>query len=163
MTTQPDPTRTVHFRLADALEGWSRMSDKPGRNRASLKTIVEDPRYPDLRGSYVVTVLFAWCWIGVFFMFSLGFIGVPARLIFGVEVGNVVLAALLAASFFCLTGCVNAFWRRYWYLPQARRRLDRDGLDSEGYATSMRRMLPRNSSLVWQSIVGLLTLVAGVA
>ena len=162
--TPPDPTRTVHFVLADALETWTKMSDKDPGVIPSLDTILlRYERDLTLRRHYVEAVLFAWCWIGVFFMFSLGFIGVPVRLVFGAGPGNVVGAALLAVSFFCLTGCINAFWRRQWYVLQARRRLDRDGPDSEGYAKSMRRMLPRNSSLIWQSAVGILTFLIAVA
>jgi hypothetical protein len=47
----------------------------------------------------------------------------------------------------------------YWYVPQARRRARKDGVDSKRFANSMRRTLPRNSSLIFQLAVAAVTIL----
>jgi hypothetical protein len=47
----------------------------------------------------------------------------------------------------------------YWYVPQARCRARKDGVESKRFAISMRRTMPRNSSLIFQSAVAILTLI----
>jgi hypothetical protein len=47
----------------------------------------------------------------------------------------------------------------YWYVPQARRRARKDGIDSKRFATAMRRTLPRNSSLIFQLAAAVLTIL----
>ena len=161
-----DPTRTVHFAIANVLERWSGMFAKSlpgGMHDRSLGWTVSRDKNPDLRDYYVGRVLYAWFLLALGFTAGLLLLGVPARALLGTETGRVVLAACLAGSLFCLTGCVNAFWRLFWYLPQARRRLENDGAESEGFAKSMRRALPRNSSLIWQAAVGILTFLIAVA
>ena len=59
----------------------------------------------------------------------------------------------------CAAGLFNVLWRMYWYVPQARRRARKDGVDSQRFATSMRRTMPRNSSLIFQTAVAVFTLV----
>jgi hypothetical protein len=60
---------------------------------------------------------------------------------------------------FCLAGAFNVMWRMYWYVPQARRRARMYGTDSKRLATSMRRAMPRNSSHIFQTAVGILILI----
>jgi hypothetical protein len=50
-------------------------------------------------------------------------------------------------------------WRMYRYVPQARRRARKYGIDSKRFATSMRRTMPRNSSLIFQTAVGIVILI----
>ncbi|HEY0343306.1 MAG TPA: hypothetical protein VGC59_01590 [Solirubrobacteraceae bacterium] len=89
-------------------------------------------------------------------------VGVPVQLLLGDAAGNVVLAACLAGGMFCVAGAFNVMWRMYWYVPQARRRARKDGVDSKRFVTLMRRAMPRNSSLVFQAAVGILTFILAV-
>jgi hypothetical protein len=68
---------------------------------------------------------------------------------------------MMGAGFFCLAGCAHVVRRWYWFLPKARRRL-RAG-DRAAYDEHMRRALPRNSSVVAQSVVGILTAIIAFA
>jgi hypothetical protein len=68
---------------------------------------------------------------------------------------------MMGACFFCLAGCAHVVRRWYWYLPKARRRL-RAG-DRPAYEAAMQRALPRNSSVVLQSVVGILTTIIAFA
>jgi hypothetical protein len=77
--------------------------------------------------------------------------------------GGIVLSAFAAVGFFCLSGAVNVLWRWYWYLPQARRRARKNGVGSARFASAMRSASPRNSSLIFQWGVGIVTFVAMVA
>jgi hypothetical protein len=51
---------------------------------------------------------------------------------------------------------VNAAWG---LAAQARRRARKEGIDSKRFATSMRRAMPRNSSLIFQTAVGILAFI----
>lgn len=104
-------------------------NEKSSMSNPSLASEACNERYPNARGYYVGVVLFAWFWIAVFCTFGIGLIAVPVGMLFGQKLGEIIAYALLAGSLFCLTGCVNAFWREYWYKPQARRRLERHGPD----------------------------------
>ena len=86
-------------------------------------------------------------------------VGVPVQLLLGDAAGNVVLAACLGGAMFCVAGASNVIWRMYWYVPQARRRARKEGIDSTRFATSMRRAMPRNSSLIFQTAVGILAFI----
>jgi len=88
-------------------------------------------------------------------------VGVLVRLAFGRQAGHVVLALALAACFFCLAGCANALWRGYWHLPKARRARERS--DRSAYDAAWRRTEPRNSTVVFQLAVGILTFVIAVS
>jgi hypothetical protein len=95
---------------------------------------------------------------GAFGLAMLG-VGMPVQLVLGDAAGKVVLAACLAGAMFCVAGAFNVMWRMYWYVPQARRRARKYGIDSKPFATSMRRTMPRNSSLIFQTAVGIVTLI----
>jgi hypothetical protein len=62
----------------------------------------------------------------------------------------------VAAAFFCLAGAVNALWHMTWHVSQARRRLREHGADSKAFKKSMRRSLPGNTSLIFQTPVAIL-------
>jgi hypothetical protein len=55
------------------------------------------------------------------------------------------------------------YWRTAWYVPKAKRLARRDETDPAAYAAAMRRTLPRNSSLVFQTAVFALTLLIAFA
>ncbi len=157
--TPGDPTRTIHFVLADALDRWMGRNDEPrppGLERASLRDAVTGDD-PERRSFYVRTVVAAW--------FDLGFALAVAMVVVGIPVdiaqdraGDYVIEVCFVLGMFCCAGLANAAWRMYWYVPQARRRLARHGPDSVEFARSMRRTLPRNSSLVFQAVVAVLAL-----
>jgi hypothetical protein len=79
--------------------------------------------------------------------------------VFGEQVGDVVARVCLMGCIFCAAGSANVLWRMYWYVPHARRRARRDGIDSERFAVSMRRTLPRNSNLDFQLAAAVLTIL----
>jgi hypothetical protein len=83
------------------------------------------------------------------------------RVLAGDHAGTVVVSILLGAIFFCVAGYAHVVRRWYWYLPKARRRL-RAG-DRPGYDAYMQRSLPRNSSIVFQSAVGILAAVIALS
>jgi hypothetical protein len=86
----------------------------------------------------------------------------PAGALLGYVPGGVVLSACAAVSFFCLTGTFNVLWRWYWYVPRARHRARKNGVGSARFAAAMRGASPRNSSLIFQWAVGIVTFVAMV-
>jgi hypothetical protein len=63
-----------------------------------------------------------------------------------------------AVFFFCLAGAAYAIGRMLWYVSQARRRLRKHGADNEAFKKSMRRSLPGNTSLIFQTAVAVLVL-----
>jgi hypothetical protein len=65
----------------------------------------------------------------------------------------------MAGGFFCLAGSANALWHMTWHVSQARRRLQKHGADSKGFKSSMRRSLPGNTSLIFQTAVAVLLFV----
>jgi hypothetical protein len=73
---------------------------------------------------------------------------------------QIVVGIFVGPGFFCLAGCAYVLRRWCWFLPKARRRL-RAG-DRAGYEEYMRRSLPRNSSVVFQSVVGILTVIIAI-
>ena len=88
-------------------------------------------------------------------------VGVPTRFVFGERAGHVVIALGLGACFFCITGCANALWRGYWHLPKARRARERS--DRIAFDAAWRHTEPRNSTVVVQLAVGILTFAIAVS
>ena len=117
-------------------------------------TLTSEYADPDGRSDYAVIVSYAWALLG----FACGVLmlvgGYLAHLAIGDEAVRAVVSTSVGLAFFCLAGCVNALWRRV-FAYQARRSARIDGADSARYAAAMRRALPRNSSLISQSIVGI--------
>jgi hypothetical protein len=157
-----DPTRTVHFLIADALEQRMRRSDDlpTGYRRPSFAAYATDPTNVDRRDSYVLSALYAWFALGAAIQVAAVAIGAVLTLIFDEKLGQNVAIALLALGMFCYAGGINALWRKAWYVPQARRRLSKYGPDSPKFATSMQRISPPNTTLIVQTAAAVLTLVA---
>lgn len=88
--------------------------------------------------------------------------GVPVKVLAGDPAGDVVLTFWLAAGMFCIAGGVNTSWRMFWYGCRAQRLKNTRRGHSEKYARLMRRSLPRNSSLVFQFAVAIMTVVLAV-
>jgi hypothetical protein len=116
---------------------------------------------PDLRRGALTIINTAWCVLAFVFLVAILVVGVPVQVLAGDHVGKVVLSILAGASFFCLAGCAHVLRRWYWFLPKARRRL-RAG-DRAAYEDYMQRSLPRNSSIVVQSLVGILTVLIALS
>jgi hypothetical protein len=95
------------------------------------------------------------------FLVAMLVIGIPVRVLAGDEAGRVVISVCLGGIFFCVAGCAHVLRRWYWYLPKARRRLGAG--DRPAYEEYMRQSLPRNSSIVFQSVVGFLAFVITLA
>jgi hypothetical protein len=100
----------------------------------------------------------AWCLLAFVCGVAMVALGIPLQILFGAGVGNVIICAGLGATFFCLAGCANALWRRYWFVPQAQRRA-RTGAVRRDYEASWRRTLPRNNSVVFQATIAILAVV----
>jgi hypothetical protein len=112
---------------------------------------------PDARRSALYIINSAWCVLAFVLLVASAVMGVLVRMVAGDAAGSVVFSVLGGACAFCLAGCAHVLRRWYWYLPKARRRLRAD--DRAAYEEYMRRALPRNSSIVFQSLVGILTTV----
>jgi hypothetical protein len=116
---------------------------------------------PDLRKGALTIINTAWCAVAVAFLVALLVVGIPVRVLAGDHAGEVVVSILLGGIFVCIAGCAHVLRRWYWYLPKARRRL-RAG-DRPAFEAYMRRSLPRNSSIVFQSAIGILTVLIALS
>jgi hypothetical protein len=116
---------------------------------------------PDSRKNALTIVNTAWITLAFAFLVAIPVVGIPVRVLAGDRAGSVAVGILAGASFFCLAGCAYVLRRWYSFLPKARRRL-RAG-DRAAYEEYMRRSLPRNSSIVFQSAVGILATVIALS
>lgn len=116
----------------------------------------EDSRY------YAGMVAVGWALLGFGFILAMAVTAYPVMSLLGEQAGNVVATAWLAALFFCLAGSTNALWHIAWHVPQARRRLRERGADSEAFKKSMRRSLPGNTSLIFQTAVAIVAFVLAI-
>jgi hypothetical protein len=162
--TPGDPRRTIHFVIAHAVAS-RRGGDKPfvGVDGDSMLAWSASEDDPDLRRSYAYQVSFGWVILAFAFGLAMLVVGVPVTVVVGDAPGNLVVEICLAACLFCCAGSANVLWRMYYFVPQAKRLARRGETDSEAYAAAMRRTLPRNSSLVFQGAVGILTFISTVA
>lgn len=150
--TPGDPARTVHFLLADALDRWMGRKDEPrspGSERASL-TDAATGDDPERRSFYDAMVAGGWFAPAFALGIAMVVVGIPVDSADD-RAGDYAIGVFFALSLFCCAGGINAVWRMYWYVPQARRRLAKHGPDSEKFARSMRRTVPGNASLIFQA------------
>jgi hypothetical protein len=115
---------------------------------------------PDSRRNALYVINGAWGMLAFAFLVAMLVVGIPMQVLAGDRAGHVVISILLAAIFFCVAGCAHVLRRWYWYLPKARRRL-RAG-DRAAYEEYMQRSLPRNSSILFQSVVGILAVIIAI-
>jgi hypothetical protein len=115
---------------------------------------------PDSRRNALYVINGAWGMLAFAFLVAMLVVGIPVQVLAGDRAGHVVISILLAAIFFCVAGCAHVLRRWYWYLPKARRRL-RAG-DRAAYEEYMQRSLPRNSSILFQSVVGILAVIIAI-
>jgi hypothetical protein len=153
-------THTIHAAVARLAErALDRFDTSPARGFSLAPLIARDDTDPQLRQGFAMGANAGWITLCGLFGVAMLFVGVPVQLLLGDAAGNAVLATCLAGAIFCLAGAANVLWRMYWYVPQAKRRARKDGVDSKRFATSMRRAMPRNSSLIFQTAVGIVTLI----
>jgi hypothetical protein len=112
---------------------------------------------PDSRGRALYIVTAGWFMFALAFLAVGGIMGFLVRAVAGDVAGKVVFSVMEGAACFCLAGCVHVVRRWYWYLPKARTRLR--GGDRPAYEEYMRLALPRDSSAVFQSAIGILVAV----
>ncbi|CAN5206578.1 hypothetical protein BH20ACT16_BH20ACT16_02230 [soil metagenome] len=91
-------------------------------------------------------------------MVAIFVVAIAVRSLFGVPRATPPAAGCLVACMFCIAGFANVYWRGYWYGTKAKR-LARHGTYTAAYVAAMRRTLPRNSSLIFQTAIGIVTLV----
>ena len=152
-----NPTRTVHFAIARFVArrlGGDTLSAMLGGGSLLAWTLTSESADPDGRSDYAGLVNYAWALLCL----ACGVVMVVgsylAHLAIGDEAVRAVVTTLMGLASFCFAGCVNALWRRC-FAYQARRLARIDGMASDRYGAAMRRALPRNSSLISQSVVGL--------
>jgi len=157
--TPGDPRRTIHFVLgrvvARRMGGDTPVGDDDGDSLLAWSASRDDP---DSRRSYAVQVSGAWVFLGFAFVVAM-VLSVPIKSLAGDVTGNGFLTACLTATMFCIAGCANVLWRMYYYVPVAKRLARRGQTHSEAYAAAMRRTLPRNTSLIFQTAIAILTVI----
>jgi hypothetical protein len=158
--TPGDPTQTVHFKVAlefNQLLAYVGFSGRyPTRRELAEQASSDDPAE---RREYLMEAVLSWGLIGCLTAFVIALFGAVTGALFGYVAGNIVFNVAATVAFFFLSGSFNVLWRWYWYLPQARRRARKDGVGSARFAAAMRGASPRNSSLIFQWAVALVTFV----
>jgi hypothetical protein len=149
-----DPTRTVHFAIALAIAKRTGsdvpLSESQGPSILAW-SVSPEASTPELRANYAMTVYGAWVLLALACVAAMVALAFLAQLLIGKNAVEIAVSLTAGCACFCLAGATNALWRRY-YAGQARRRLRDD--TGDGYQLSMQRALPRNSSLVFQAVVG---------
>jgi hypothetical protein len=155
-----DPTRTIHFvvgrAMARRLNVDRGLSDDPGDSLLAWNMRQDDP---DLRREIAFMINAGWGFLGVAFVVAMAAVGAPIKILAGDAAGDAVLTACLVAGMFCMAGSANVLWRTYYYVPKAKRLAHAGENEAEAYAAAMRRTLPRNTSLVFQTAAAVLTLI----
>jgi hypothetical protein len=156
-----DPTQTVHFRLARTRLGVR--SSAHAEHVEQLEHSVRQDTDPELRADYALSVAVSWLRLTYWSTVALVVIGFLIRWTLGPPAADIFLSILMAVGFFFFAGGVNALWRYYWFVGQARRWARLDGPGSARFAASMHRTLPPDSSLISQIATGVLAFVITVA
>jgi hypothetical protein len=156
------PTRTIHFVVGRALarrlhidEPW----DYDDGDSLLAWNLKQDD--PDMRRQIAFLINGARVVLAVGFVVAM-VLSVPIKSLAGDATGNAFLTGCLVTSMFCMAGSANVLWRTYYYVPKAKRLAHAGENEAEAYAAAMRRTLPRNTSLIFQTAVGLLTFVVAV-
>ena len=155
------PPRTIHYPLAAKVLGYYKRHGVSGDYRTVEQRLELDDADPDDSRYYAGIVAYGWAMLAFGFMLAVG-LAFLVRAMLGEQTGNIVAAAFVAAGFFCLAGCANALWHMTWHVSQARRRLRKHGADSKAFKKSMRRSLPGNTSLIFQTAVAVLLFVVSL-
>ena len=154
--SEEDPRRAVHYsvgRLGDRFTGGD-----IGGHYASRPTS-EDPGE---RQTYAFAVAAGWAGLMVGGLLLGALVTVLVESAFGDPAARVATALFVAAAMFCNAGLVNATWRALWFAPKARRRARKHGPESAEFQQALAQIPPRNSSLICQAAVGILTFVIAI-
>ncbi|MEA2131607.1 MAG: hypothetical protein QOJ85_4498 [Solirubrobacteraceae bacterium] len=162
--TPGDPTQTIHFKIAVALNQMltytgSSVRAFPTKHELAEQAGSDDPA---LRREYLIEASLSWILIGWASALVVAVFAVVTGALFGHGAGNIVFNVALTVGFFCFSGAFSVLWRWYWYLPQARRRARKNGVGSAPFAAAMRGASPRNSSLIFQWTVAVVTFVVAL-
>jgi hypothetical protein len=150
------PPRTIHYPLAAKVVGH--FKSVPSDYRTVEQRLELDDTNPDDSRYYAVVVAGGWIALAVAIVLPILLTGIVVYPLFGDEIGAIVVTVFEALAFFCLAGAAYAIGRMLWYVSQARRRLRKHGADNEAFKKSMRRSLPGNTSLIFQTAVAVLVL-----
>jgi hypothetical protein len=153
------PPQTIHYPIAVAVMRRLKRDGVPGDFRTVEERLELDRTDPDDSRYYAVVVAGGWIALACVIVIPILLTGFVVYPLFGDEVGRILVTFFEAVFFFFLAGAAYAMGRMLWYVPQARRRLRKDGADSIAFKKSMRRSLPGNASLVFQTAVAILVLV----
>jgi hypothetical protein len=156
--TPGDPRATVHFALVLVFNrDLGGDPPEPGHGDTVLEwhATRDDP---ESRAFYADAVSTSWVYLAFCCVFALVACAFAVDLLIGDEARNLVAFAWLGACFFCLAGFANVQWRKLQFVPAARRLQNNPG-QRDAYAAAMRNMMPRNSSLLFQSAVGVTAFV----
>ena len=156
--TPGDPRDTVHFAVARAFNrDLRREPPEPGYGDTALAwhAARDDP---ESRAAYADVVSTSWGYLAFGCVFAIVACAFAVDVLVGDEARNLVAFAWLGACFFCLAGFANVQWRKLRFVPAARRLQNNPG-QREAYAAAMRNTMPRNSSLLFQSAVGVTAFV----
>jgi hypothetical protein len=159
--TSAAPPRTIHYPLAAKVVGHLKR-DAPYDHRTVEQQLELDDTNPEDSRYYAVMVTGGWAALAFGFLIAMVLISFPVNRLLGAQVAVGWATACLVGGVFCLAGCANAIWHVLWHVPQARRRLRQHGADSDAFKRSMRRSLPGNASLMFQTAVAILVLVLAV-
>jgi hypothetical protein len=157
--TPGDPRATVHFAVARAFNRDLASEAPPesgyGDSVLAWHAARDDP---ESRAVYAVAVSISWGYLAAGCAFAIVACGFAVDMLIGDEARNLVAFAWLGAGFFCIAGFANVQWRKLQFVPAARRLQNNPG-QRDAYAAAMRNTLPRNSSLLFQSAVGVAAFV----
>lgn len=145
-----DPAQTIHLALGRMVSGRDRIGDELMIDALARR---DDP---DSRAIVAENMNAGWFVLGFGCALGLAVFSILTDQLFGPATRNVVIAVWAALAFFCIAGNANILWRRYRYVPRARRLAQRHGVTNEHYVNAMRRALPPNSTLVAQAVVAIL-------
>jgi hypothetical protein len=145
----PEPSHSIHVAVVRFV---NRLIGEAGADS-------DDPIVGDVQSSiywgYMINM--GWGLLAVGCVVAMGAATIPLQQLVSDGAGNVGICAGSGAGFFCLAGSAEAVWRRYVYVPRARRLANSGSPDRASEA--LRRSLPPNSSVVFQAAVGILAIV----
>jgi hypothetical protein len=150
------PPRAIHYPLAAKVVGH--FKSVPSDYRTVEQRLELDDTDPDDSRYYAAVVASGWIAVAVAILIPILLTGIVVYPLFGDQIGHIVVVMFEAVFFFCLAGAAYAIGRMLWYVSQARRRLRKHGADDEAFKRSMRRSLPGNTSLIFQTAVAIVVL-----
>jgi len=145
------PAPTIHLWLGRrAMGGGYQIGDE------SMIDVLARRDDPDGRGVVLENMNAGWYFLGLGCVAGLVIFSLLTDFLVGSETRNVVLAVFGGLTFFCLAGNATILYRRYYFIPQARRLAQTNGFSDQQYIDAMRHALPPNRTLVWQAVAGVI-------